>query len=127
MVSPSSRHALTSKKSTSSFLERTRFTAMPKEHTGTPASVKRSSGSRVRLPPRTTRLKLTMRVSPFCLAIWRSCAHGLFLVTDYTGGGVFPTGAFPWRGLKQIFLLDFLSRSYLPKGLGVEFSQVGLS
>src|SRR5215217_7551474 len=37
MVSPSSRQALMSKKSTSSFLERTRFTAMPKEHTGTPA------------------------------------------------------------------------------------------
>src|SRR5829696_1068391 len=37
IVSPSSRHALMSKKSTSSFLERTRFTAMPKEHTGTPA------------------------------------------------------------------------------------------
>src|SRR5215203_5546452 len=90
MVSPSSRQALMSKKSTSSFLERTRFTAMPKEHTGTPAWVKRSSGSRVRLPPRTTRLKLTMRVSPFCLTIWRSCAHGLFLVTDYTGAGCSP-------------------------------------
>src|SRR5829696_5467348 len=37
MVSPSSRQALMSKKSTSSFLERTRFTAMPNEHTGTPA------------------------------------------------------------------------------------------
>src|SRR5215211_4733567 len=122
MVWPSSRHALTSKKSTSSLLERTRFTAIPKEHTGTPALVKRNSGSRVRLPPRTTRLKLTMRVSPSCVTIWRSCAHGL--CNRVYGGEVFPTGSFPWRALKQIFLLGCLRRSYSPECVEEEFSEV---
>src|SRR5215217_351687 len=65
-----------------------------------------------------------MRVSPSCLTIWRSCVHGLFLVTDYTGGGVFPTGASPWRVLKQIFLLGCLRRSYSPKCLEVEFCEL---
>src|SRR3712207_4725648 len=60
MVSPSSRHALTSKKSTSSFLERTRLTASPKEQTGIPSLVNLSSGSLVRLPASMTRLKLTI-------------------------------------------------------------------
>src|SRR3989337_2760156 len=59
MVSPSSRQAETSKKSTSSFLERTLLTAMPKSQTGMPPCVKRSSGSLVRLPAIITLLKLT--------------------------------------------------------------------
>src|ERR687897_3576443 len=62
MVSPSSRHALTSKKSTSSFLERTRLTASPNEQTGTPSLVNLSSGSLVRFPASMTRLKLTTSV-----------------------------------------------------------------
>src|SRR5215203_2370579 len=74
MVWPSSRQALTSKKSTSSLLERTRLTASPKEHTGIPSLVDLSSGSLVRFPARTTRLKLTMRVSPFRVDIRRSRA-----------------------------------------------------
>jgi hypothetical protein len=45
-------------------------------------------------------------------------------VTDYTGGEVFPTGSFPWRALKQIFLLGCLRRSYSPKCLVVEFSEI---
>src|SRR5829696_2327521 len=65
MVSPSSRHALTSKKSTSSDFERTRLTARPKPATGTPSLVNRSSGSRVRLPASTTLLNETMRFAPF--------------------------------------------------------------
>src|SRR5215217_4188507 len=70
MVSPSSRHALMSKKSTSSFLERTRLTANPKEQTGTPSpsiSTNLSSGSLVRLPARITLLKLAMSQPPFVL------------------------------------------------------------
>src|SRR5215217_4083057 len=45
-------------------------------------------------------------------------------VTDYTGGEVFPTGSFPWRALEQIFLLGCLRRSYSPKCLEEEFSEV---
>src|SRR3982751_1689764 len=63
MVSPSSRQAVMSKKSTSSLLERTRFTASPNSQTGIPLFVNLSSGSRVRLPARTTRLKLSIIVS----------------------------------------------------------------
>src|SRR5215208_3569160 len=109
MVSPSSRQAEMSKKSTSSFLERTRFTAMPKEHTGTPARVKRSSGSRVRLPPKTTRLKLTMSISLLRndLALVRSWP----LVTDYTRGEVFPTGTFH-GGLRRSYSAECLERLY---------------
>src|SRR5215213_5231668 len=66
MVSPSSRQALTSKKSTSSFLERTRFTASPNEQTAIPLLVILSSGSLVRLPARTTRLKLTISLLSLC-------------------------------------------------------------
>src|SRR3712207_671736 len=70
MVSPSSRRALMSKKSTSSFLERTRLTASPKEQAGTPSLVNRSSGSLVRFPARITLLKLTIFVllfsQPYC-------------------------------------------------------------
>src|SRR3712207_799893 len=71
MVSPSSRHALMSKKSTSSFLERTRLTASPKEQTGTPSLVNRSSGSLVRFPARITLLKLTI----FVLLFLAFCAN----------------------------------------------------
>src|SRR5215208_5068774 len=70
MVSPSSRHALMSKKSTSSFLERTRLTANPQEQTGAPSpsiSTNLSSGSLVRLPARITLLKLAMSQPPFVL------------------------------------------------------------
>src|SRR5919199_1430483 len=63
MVSPSSRQAETSKKSTSSFLERTRLTASPKEQTGIPSLVNLSSGSLVRFPASMTRLKLTIKAS----------------------------------------------------------------
>jgi flavin-binding protein dodecin len=45
-------------------------------------------------------------------------------VTEYTGGEVFPTGSFPWRALEQIFLLGCLRRSYSPKCLEEEFSEV---
>src|SRR3712207_7115186 len=62
MVSPSSRQAVMSKKSTSSLLERTRFTASPNSQTGIPLLVNLSSGSLVRLPVSTTRLKLTIFV-----------------------------------------------------------------
>src|SRR4028118_929797 len=65
IVSPSSRQAEMSKKSTSSLLERTRLTASPKEHTGIPSLVNLSSGSLVRLPANTTRLKLTTDVPPY--------------------------------------------------------------
>jgi hypothetical protein len=44
IVSPSSRQAEMSKKSTSSLLERTRLTASPKEQTGIPSLVNLSSG-----------------------------------------------------------------------------------
>src|SRR5215213_7911870 len=105
MVSPSSRQALMSKKSTSSFLERTRFTAMPKEHTGTPACVKRISGSRVRLPPKTTRLKLTMSIS--LLRKYLALVRSWPLVTDYTRGEVFPTGTFH-GGLRRSYSAECL-------------------
>src|SRR3990170_5938708 len=65
MVSPSSRQAEMSKKSTSSLLERTRLTASPKEQTGIPSLVNLSSGSLVRLPANTTRLKLTTANPPY--------------------------------------------------------------
>src|SRR5215204_2990133 len=68
MVSPSSRQAVMSKKSTSSLLERTRFTASPNSQTGIPLLVNLSSGSLVRLPASTTRLKLTMFVSSSSLS-----------------------------------------------------------
>src|SRR5918994_1950547 len=64
MVSPSSRQAVMSKKSTSSLLERTRFTASPNSQTGMPLLVNLSSGSLVRLPASTTRLKLTTFTKP---------------------------------------------------------------
>src|SRR5215217_1173973 len=60
-----------SKKSTSSFLERTRFTASPNSQTGIPLFVNLNSGSRVRFPARTTRLKLTMLFS-FSLTAYRA-------------------------------------------------------
>src|SRR5919202_5531085 len=63
MVSPSSRQAETSKKSTSSLLERTLLTASPKEQTGIPSLVNLSSGSLVRFPASMTRLKLTIKAS----------------------------------------------------------------
>jgi len=47
-------------------------------------------------------------------------------VTDYTGGEVFPTGSFPWRALKQIFLLGCLGRSYLPECVEDEFYELRL-
>src|SRR5215211_26670 len=122
MISPSSRQALMSKKSTSSFLERTRFTAMPKEHTGTPARVKRSSGSRVRLPPKTTRLKLTMSIS--LLRKYLALVRSWPLVSDYTRGKVFPTGSLPWWALKQIFLRGYLRRSYSPQRLEGKFCEL---
>src|SRR5215212_4394106 len=56
-----------SKKSTSSFLENTRFTASPNPHTGVPLCVNLSSGSLVKLPANMTRLKLTMFLSSFCV------------------------------------------------------------
>jgi hypothetical protein len=37
---------------------------------------------------------------------------------------VFPTGSFPWRALKQIFLLGCLRRSYSPEFVEYEFSEV---
>src|SRR5919199_1185357 len=64
MVSPSSRQAEMSKKSTSSLRDLTRLTASPNEHKGMPSFVKRNSGSLVRLPARTTRLKLTTSLPP---------------------------------------------------------------
>src|SRR3954470_18917957 len=67
MVSPSSRQAEMSKKSTSSLRDLTLFTASPNEHTGMPSFVKRNSGSLVRLPASTTRLKLTTSLSSFCV------------------------------------------------------------
>src|SRR5918998_2257312 len=70
MVSPSSRHALMSKKSTSSLLERTRLTASPKEQTGIPSLVNLSSGSRVRFPASMTRLKLTIAKSSSFWSFW---------------------------------------------------------
>src|SRR5215203_6037349 len=63
MVSPSSRQQVMSKKSTSSLRDLTLLTASPKEHTGMPSLVKRSSGSLVKLPASTTRLKLTTSLS----------------------------------------------------------------
>jgi hypothetical protein len=45
-------------------------------------------------------------------------------VTDYTGGEVFPTGSFPWRALKQIFLLGCLGRSYSPECVEDEFYEL---
>src|ERR671916_3151403 len=65
MVSPSSRQAEMSKKSTSSLRDLTLLTASPKEQTGMPSLVKRSSGSLVRLPASTTRLKFTTSLSSF--------------------------------------------------------------
>jgi hypothetical protein len=47
-------------------------------------------------------------------------------VTDDTGGEVFPTGSFPWRALKQIFLLGCLGRSYSPEWVEVAFCEVRL-
>src|SRR5215212_51364 len=67
MVSPSSRQAEMSKKSTSSLRDLTLLTARPKEQTGMPSLVKRSSGSLVKLPASTTRLKLTTSLSFFCV------------------------------------------------------------
>src|SRR5215218_10676455 len=88
MVWPSWRHALTSKKSTSSFLDLTRLTASPKEQTGMPSLVKRTSGSLVRLPARTTRLKLTMGISLPCsyLALVAPMAFSERIVREYTPG-----------------------------------------
>src|ERR671916_1506636 len=65
MVSPSSRQAEMLKKSTSSLRDLTLLTASPKEQTGMPSLVKRSSGSLVRLPASTTRLKFTTSLSSF--------------------------------------------------------------
>src|ERR671921_2527410 len=72
MVSPSSRQAEMSKKSTSSLRDLTRLTASPKEQTGMPSLVKRNSGSLVRLPASTTRLKLTTFLSSFCVLCTRN-------------------------------------------------------
>src|SRR5215213_4458332 len=65
-----------------------------------------------------------MRVSPSCVTIWRSCAHGL--CKRVYGGDVFPTGSFPWRVLKQIFLLGCLRRSYSPECVEGEFCELRL-
>src|SRR5215204_4285822 len=51
---------LTLKKSTASLFDRRRLRAIEKFATGTPSWVNLSSGSRVRLPAKTTRLKLTI-------------------------------------------------------------------
>src|SRR4051794_9633207 len=79
MVSPSSRQAVMSKKSTSSLLERTRFTASPNWQTGMPLFVNLNSGSLVRLPARTTRLKLTILVSSFS-SLYRKCTESFRLL-----------------------------------------------
>src|SRR5215210_544641 len=65
MVSPISRQAEMSKKSTSSLRDLTLLTASPKEQTGMPSLVNLSSGSLVRFPASTTRLKLTTSLASF--------------------------------------------------------------